>query len=102
MPTVTIKPGKDVQIRFPVPKSRVIEYEVEAEYPVSTFIVDEEGLQQYRKNGSDSDITSYYGGFHRRYNHHQELRLPFTGWWYLVIENLEDHKSVAVHYEVSG
>lgn len=102
MPIATIKPGKDLRIKFPVPRGRVIEYEVEAEHPVSTWVLDEEGLQQFSRKRGDDTISSYYGGFHRRYNHRQELRLPFTGWWYLVIENLEGRKPVAVHYEVSG
>jgi hypothetical protein len=101
MPIATIKPGQDLKIRFPVPKSRVIEYEVEADRPVSTWVLDEEGLHQFSSKHSD-DVTSYYGGFHRRYRHQQELRLPFSGWWYLVIDNLDDKNPVAVHYEVSG
>jgi hypothetical protein len=101
MPTVTIKPGKDLRVRFQVPRSRVIEYAVEAEHPVTTWVLDEEGLQQFSTRSLD-EVTSYYGGFHKRYTHHQELRLPFTGWWYLVIENLDGHQSTAVHYEVFG
>jgi hypothetical protein len=101
MPTVTIKPGKDLQVKYPVPRSRIIEFEVEAERPVTTWVLDQEGLQQFA-NKRAHEVTSYFGGFARRYNHHQELRLPFTGWWYLVIENLDTSKSVAVHYEVSG
>lgn len=101
MPLVTIKPGKDLRIKFPVPKRKVIDYDVEAELPVSTFVLDEEGLRQYSNKRVD-DITSYYGGFHKRYQHRQELRLPFSGWWYLVIENLDETRPVAVHYEVSG
>jgi hypothetical protein len=102
MPTVTIKPGEHLSIRYPVPRGRLIEYEVEAERPVTTYILDEEGLHQYLGESDAETVTSYYGGFHRRHNHRQELRLPFTGWWYLVIQNLDRKEPVAVHYEVSG
>jgi hypothetical protein len=101
MPTTTIKAGKDLIIRYPVPRGRWIEYQVEADQPVSTFVLDEEGKQQFSNRRRD-EVESYYGGFHRRYNHRQELRLPFGGWWYLAIENLDDDHPVAVHYEVSG
>jgi hypothetical protein len=100
MPLVAIKPGKYLQVKYPVPRNRWVEYEVEADRPVSTFILDETGLQEFMKKGAD--VYSYYGGFHRRRNHHQELRLPFKGDWYLVIENEDDKEPVAVHYEVSG
>jgi len=101
MPVSTIKAGKDLIIKFRVPKSRIIEYVVEAERPVSTWVLDEEGLRQF-SNKRVENVDSYYGGFHRRLNHQQELKLPFTGSWYLAIENLDDKNATAVHYEVSG
>jgi hypothetical protein len=100
MPLAAIKPGKFLQVRYSVPRNRWIEYSVEADRPVSTFILDEAGLQEFMKKGGD--VYSYYGGFHRRRSHHQELRLPFKGDWYLVIENEDDKEPAAVHYEVSG
>jgi hypothetical protein len=99
MPVVTIKPGKDLRVRFRVPRSRVIDYNVEAERPVTTWVLDEEGLAEFDKRRG-GDVRSYYGGFPNRYRHQQEIRLPFSGWWYLVIENLDDDRPVAVHYEV--
>jgi len=101
MPTVKIKPGKDLQVKFRVPRSRIIEYEVTATRPVSTFILDDEGLKEFLDNRGDG-ITSYYGGFHRRYDHHQEIRLPFTGWGYLVVQNLDENSPVEVHYDIFG
>jgi hypothetical protein len=99
MPTALIEPGSYLRVRYSVPKRGLIEYSVEADRPVNTYILDEEGLKEFL--GKGEDITSYYGGFYNRYEHHQELRLPFRGWWYLVIDN-ENHDPVAVHYEVSG
>lgn len=77
----------------------MIKYEVEANRPVDTYILDEQGLQEFYSKRDY--IESYYGGFSNRYNHTQELRLPFSGWGYLVIKNPHD-ASVAVHYELSS
>lgn len=99
MPTTTLKPDTHLRIRYPTPRRGVVEYHVEADRPVTTFVLDEKGLREFYKGG---DVYSYYGGFYGRREHHQELRLPFRGWWYLVIENLSETEPVAVHYEVSG
>ena len=99
MPTALLKPNSYLRVRYPVPRRGLIEYTVEASRPVDTFVLDEEGLKEFL--GKGKDIYSYHGGFANRYEHHQELRLPFRGWWYLVINN-QNRESVAVHYEVSG
>jgi hypothetical protein len=57
---------------------------VVADEPVTTFVVDRDGLEQLRQSASSVDS---YGGFWRRGRHHQSLRLPYSGEWYLVIEN---------------
>ncbi len=100
MPTVTVQPDHHLQLRYRVPRSGVVEYHVEAERPVTTFVVDEEGLREFMDEGGE--VGSYYGGFARRYRHDEEVRFPFRrGWWYLVIVNNES-TPVAVHYEVSA
>jgi hypothetical protein len=100
MPTALLKPNTHLRVRYPVPRSGVIEYDVEAEPPVDTFVLDEDGLKEF--NRGDEYIFSYYGGFTNRRKHHQEIRLPFRGWWYLIIKNSNKRESAAVHYEVSG
>ena len=99
MPTSLIEPKGYLRIRYRVPPRGLIEYKVEADRPVSTYVLDEEGLEEFLGRGKD--ITSYYGGFYNRYEHRQEIRLPFRGWWYLVIDNTSRYP-IAVHYEVSG
>jgi hypothetical protein len=100
MPVALIKPNSHLKIKYPVPRGRRIEYEVESDKPVTTYVLDEEGLDQFY-NGRAEYITSYYGGFSGRRKHYQQLKLPFKGDWYLVIKNDQD-KAVAVHYEVSS
>ncbi len=101
MPVALIRPNSHLKVRYPVPRGAWIEYNVEADKPVTTYILDEDGLSQFY-NGRTEYITSYYGGFPNRRNHYQQLKLPFNkGHWYLIIKNDQD-KSVAVHYEVSS
>jgi len=99
MPMALIKPRGYLRVRYSVPRRGLIEYYVQADKPVNTYILDEQGLSEFL--GKGEDVYSYYGGFHNRREHRQELRLPFRGWWYLVIDN-ENREPVAVHYEVSG
>lgn len=99
MATALLKPKSYLKVRYSVPRRGLVEYKVEADHPVTTFVLDEEGLSEFL--GRSGDVYSYYGGFPNRYEHRQELRLPFRGWWYLVIDN-RHREPVAVHYEVSG
>lgn len=103
MPTALLKPHSYLKVRYSVPKNGSVEYKVEANRPVNTFIVDEEGLKEFLGRGEE--VYSYYGGFAKRREHQQELRLPLKvrvqGWWYLIIDN-PNSESVAVHYEVEG
>jgi hypothetical protein len=103
MPTALLKPHKYLKVRYRVPARGKIEYRVEADRPVNTFVVDEKGLKEFMSRGSD--VYSYYGGFTNRYEHEEEIRLPLKvqveGWWYLLIEN-PHNEPVALHYEVGG
>ncbi len=97
--TVLLNPDTHLRIRYPVPRNGLIEYTVEADgATVDTYVLDKEGLEEFNKGG---EISSCYGGFTHRYEHYQELRLPFRGWWYLLIVN-RSTQPVAVHYDVSG
>jgi hypothetical protein len=101
MPVTTLKPDSHIRIKYTVPRSGLIEYTVEAERPVDTYILDAEGLKEFYDAKADF-IESYYGGFTNRKIHHQELRLPFRGSWYLLIKNANPTEPVAVRYEVEG
>jgi hypothetical protein len=101
MPLEAIKPNSHLKLRYPVPKRHRIDYEVEANRPVTTFVLDEEGLQEYNKRGG-GDVYSYYGGFPHRRVHRERVELPrdLEGNWYLVIQNDSEKETVAVRYEV--
>jgi hypothetical protein len=98
MPTKIIRSNSHIKIRFKIPRGGLVRFDVEASSPVDTYVLDDEGLWEfYHKEW----IESYFGGFNNRYEHHQEIKLPFRGWAYLVIKNPRS-SSVAVHFELSG
>jgi hypothetical protein len=100
MPLAVIKANSHLTPRYSGPRKRRIEYEVEASHPVTTFVLDEEGLQEYNRRGSD--VYSYYGGFSHRRVHREKVDLPsdFDGPWFLIIQNDNAKEPVAVRYEV--
>ncbi len=99
MPTTTLKPDTNLRLRYRVPKGRIVEFDVEADRPVKTYIMREGGLALFDKG----EPFRYYGGFQDppKKNHHQELVLPFDGRWFLLIMNPSKSNPVEVTYEVS-
>jgi hypothetical protein len=100
MPTKIIRPNENMRLRYSVPRSRIVEFEIEADHPVQSFIVRTRGLELFDE-GSPS--FKYYGGFpEARRRQHQELILPFDdGHWWLLIVNPSNTRSVEVFYDVN-
>lgn len=98
MPTVQIGRNQNIRARYRVPKNRVVEFDVQADRPVKTYIMRESGIERFARG----EPFRYYGGFQDppKKNHHQELVLPFDGLWYLVIMNPSKTNPVDVAYEV--
>lgn len=96
MPRAPVHQDQDLVVSYTVPRRGLVEFRVYAEAPVTTFVVDDAGLEDLA-NGEE-EVPSY-GGFHRRRIHHQELRLPFRGAWHLVIRN-DGPATIEVEYEV--
>ncbi len=89
-----------IRMRYRAPKEGTpVEFEVQAEHPVMTYIVRPRGLELFDEGKKN---FRYYGGFQTppRMKHKQELMLPFSGPWYLVIVNPDEDEPVKVHYEV--
>ena len=98
MPTVRIGPDENARLRYSVPESGLVEFELEADHPVRTYIVRPRGLELFDE-GKRS--FKYYGGFpDARRKQHQTVRLPFEGSWYLLIINDDEEESVRVTYDV--
>ena len=85
-------------MEYKVPRHRLVEFEVEADLPLKTYGLGPEALERFSEGSS---TFKYYGGLpDARRSQHQEVRLPFTGVWYLVILNPHKRESVRVNYEV--
>jgi hypothetical protein len=97
MGIAVIGPNQNARIRYRVPSSRTIEFDVRADHSVRTYIMTKKTLEEF-----DSGVKNfkYYGGFQDppRRHHRQELVLPFDGHWYLMIVNPSSH-SVEAKYE---
>jgi hypothetical protein len=98
--TITIAANQNARIRYRVPSSRIIEFDVRADHSVKTYIMSTRGLSEF-----DEGLKRfrYYGGFQdpTKRHHHQKLILPFDGHWWLMIVNPSGSRSVEVEYEVS-
>ena len=93
-----LKPDTHVVIKYPArTRKRHIEFDVEGNDPVTAYVMDKDGLDQFYA-GEDMDV---FYGFRRRRKHNDEVTIPSNTPWYLVIMNEEDHP-VAVSYDVAG
>jgi hypothetical protein len=95
LPTTLLPANKFISTGYKVLRSGRVEFSVESELPVTTYIMDKKGLEDFQEGG---DIYSY-GGFTNRKIHHDKLYLDFRGIFYLVIMN-EKNEPTAVHWEV--
>jgi len=103
MPTEILKPNTHLKLRYTVSRRRRFEFRVEASNAVSTYIVNDDGFAAFETSrvGVDTlnDDIPASGGFLNRREHHQDLVLPSSGTWWLLIVNDQD-EDVGVHYEV--
>jgi hypothetical protein len=97
MGIAVIGPNQNARIRYRVPSSRTIEFDVRADHSVRTYIMTKKTLEEF---DSGAKNFKYYGGFQDppRRHHRQELVLPFDGHWYLMIVN-PSSRSVEAKYE---
>ena len=92
----TLSPMSYTAVPTYVPQNRRINYTVEAEHPVSTFLIDKDDFDRYDVG---EEVRSF-GGFSRKRYHKQRGKMPYSGDWMLVISN-ENRHPVAVHFDVS-
>ncbi len=99
MPTLTLKPDTYVSLKYHLgDEEDAIFFSVESDIPVKTYIVRPKGLEFFEAG----KIFKYYGGFPDPRKHQsQNLWLPFTGSWYLIISNQDKRATAHLEYEVS-
>jgi hypothetical protein len=84
MQNLFIEANHHIRLRFHVPFTGVISFELRSSVPVKTYVLDPPGLAQF----GIAPTFYYYGGFpEAREFQSQRLILPFRGDWYLVILN---------------
>jgi hypothetical protein len=98
MPTTNIGPNKHVRLKYKVPKSRLVRFEVRASHPIKSYIL---GPRSYERFAEGSKNFRYYGGYPEpREEQKQTIRIPFSGVWYLVMLNPDKEHSAYVDYDV--
>jgi len=98
VPKIRIGPEEKVRIRYSVPEDGLIEFNLESDHPVRTYIVRPGGLKLFDEG---KNTFKYYGGYpDPRRRQHQTVRLPFEGHWYLLIVNDDEDESANVDYDV--
>lgn len=98
VPTQTLLANHHIYFTFNNLRYRdSISFHVESEYPVNTYLVDDEGFNNFREGNE----FTYYGGFRNQREHQDRIRVPHEGNWYLIIDNPQ-YQSTAIHYEVYG
>jgi hypothetical protein len=95
----TISPNKFIALRYRIPESGPVEFEVASDSPVKTYVLRPKGLQKFKEG---ERTFKYYGGFPDppRKLQRQKVWLPFSGEWYLVISNPDKNAPAEVDYEV--
>lgn len=96
MPILTLDSDSYAPIEFKIPRPKHVEFTVEAETAVNTFLVDIGGLRDFERGAYE---FFSYGGRSRRRKHEDEIYLPEGGIYYLIIQN-ELSYSVAIYFEI--
>ena len=97
VPTQTLPAKTYIYFSFNLRLRDSVTFYVESEFPVNTYLVDEEGFINYEKGVTFSS----FGGFINQREHRSRVRIPHEGKWYFIINNTDQYQNTAVHYEVS-
>ncbi len=85
--------GVEIESR---PKDPRLIFEVRADSPVTTYLVDDMGLEDYL----DGQTPSYYAGFKDRRNHQADLTLPDFRRYHLIIINKSEDRTAKIEYDL--
>lgn len=73
-------------------------FEVRSDSPVTTYLVDDMGLEDYTRG----QAPSYYAGFKDRCNHQAELTLPSFSRYHLIIVNKSPDSPAKIEYDIKA
>jgi hypothetical protein len=96
MPRIKLKANTHFTVPFDLPRSRrTVDFFVEADLPVRTFILDDDELAAFRAGKR----YKTYGADRAKKRHEKRVRIP-SGAWNFVIVNSND-EPVSVFYELT-
>jgi hypothetical protein len=99
MPLLTLRPNTYAAAQFNLQEEGAVILHLESDIPVKTYIVRPKGFELFEDG---SKTFKYYGGFpDPRRNQEQEVWLPFSGPFTLIISNPDKNTSAHVDYKVS-
>jgi hypothetical protein len=99
MPSLTLRPNTYITMKYHISDEDAVVLSLKADIPVKTYIVRPKGLDLFEEG---SQTFKYYGGFpDPRKEQFQELLLPFSGDFYLIVSNPSKTSSARVDLEVS-
>ena len=99
MVRVSLKPKHQRKIKISIEyaeRDPKLLFEVRADHPVTTYLVDDMGLEDY----GNGQTPSYYAGFKDRRNHLAELTLPGFSQYHLIIVNKSPDNPAKIEYTI--
>lgn len=101
MAKTSLKPKHERRIKIgiesPIRDPRLI-FEVRADSPVTTYLVDDMGLEDY----TNGQTPNYYAGFRDRCNHQAEVELPNFSRYHLIIVNKSPDNAAKIEYDIKA
>lgn len=99
MPATPIGPNQHIRPYYDVPAGSLIRFRVQSDRSVETYIMDGFNLGLFQRGDRG---FRYFGGFPTQQTYHtQELRIPTSGGFYLVIVNRDPQAAAFVQYDVT-
>ena len=99
MVKASLKPNHQRKIKIEIEspeRDPTLIFEVRADNPVTTYLVDDMGLEDY----ANGQTPSYYAGFQDRRNHQAELTLPGFSRYHLIIINKSPDNPAKIEYNL--
>ena len=99
MGKISVKPNHTQKIEIGLELRRNdprLIFEVRADVPITTYLVDDMGLEDFRAGKT----PNYYAGFKDRRSHQADLTLPNFRRYYLIMRNDSPESTAKVEYDI--
>ena len=99
MAKTSVKPNHTQKIEIGLESRRNdprLIFEVRADIPITTYLVDDMGLEDFRAGAT----PNYYAGFKDRRSHQADLTLPNFRRYYLIMRNDSPERTAKIEYDI--